>query len=322
MSGILVFIQQEKGKINSAALSSLTAAKEVSSKSGGLDIVGICLGEGAQAAADAALKFGFSAVHWSSQPVFKDYIGLNYASAVSELAGKLSSTYVIAASTSAGKDFLPAVAAQLNAGMASEVLTVSDSAKFIRPMYAGNVLAEVEIMTSLKVISIRASAFDLAAETGAQGKSEEFVCSSIVNSFGSVLGFDSSATGRPELADAAIIVSGGRGVQSKEGFEKFINPLADALGAAIGASRAAVDAGFAPNDWQVGQTGKTVAPQLYIAVGISGAIQHIAGMKDSKFVVAINKDPEAPIFEVADFGLVADLEKAIPEFIELVKSGK
>jgi electron transfer flavoprotein alpha subunit len=217
---------------------------------------------------------------------------------------------------------MPAVAAQLEAAMASEVLSISDNGRFIRPMYAGNVLAEVELESSIKVISIRASAFAVATEVGSAAKVEEYVYNSPKNALGEVIGFDSSATGRPELADAKIVVSGGRGVQSKEGFEQYINPLADALSAAIGASRAAVDAGFAPNDWQVGQTGKTVAPQLYLAVGISGAIQHLAGMKDSKIVVAINKDPEAPIFEIADYGLVADLQKAVPELIELVKAGK
>ena len=320
MSGILVFLQQENGKLNSASLSAISAAREISLKSSGAEIVGLCLGAESNIAAAHAAKLGLTTIYWSSQPAFQSYLGLAYAAAVSALAKEKNFSFIVAASTSSGKDFLPAVAAHLDAAMASEVLAITEQGNFIRPMYAGNVMAEVTLDSSIKVISIRASSFAVSEETGTECPVTEFGFNVDAAQYGSVLEFDSSATGRPELADAKIVVSGGRGVQSKEGFEKYINPLADSLGAAIGASRAAVDAGFAPNDWQVGQTGKTVAPQLYIAVGISGAIQHIAGMKDSKVVVAINKDAEAPIFEVADYGLVADLEKAVPELIGLIKS--
>lgn len=323
MSGILVFLQQEKGKINSAALSAITAAKEISQKAGGGEIIGVCLGANADQAAAQGSKYGISAIHWSAQEVFSASLGLNVAQAIAQLAKDRGCSLIVAASTSLGKDFLPAVAAQLDAGMASEVLAVTDKGSFIRPMYAGNVLAEVVLETGIKIVSIRASSFSAAQETSGNSSSiNEYNFNLPSQNFGEVVGFDSSATGRPELADARIVVSGGRGVQSKEGFDKYINPLADCLGAAIGASRAAVDAGFAPNDWQVGQTGKTVAPQLYIAVGISGAIQHLAGMKDSKVVVSINKDPEAAIFEVSDYGLVADLEKAVPELIDALKTTK
>jgi electron transfer flavoprotein alpha subunit len=322
MSTIVVFLQQEKGKLNSAALSAIRAAQEFAKLNSSPSIQGLCLGEQSDQAAQSALKFGLSKVYFSAQPEFSSYVGLVYAKAVAELARKVSATTVIAASTSTGKDFLPAVAAHLGAGMASEVLSFQTNGIFLRPMYAGNVLAEVKIDSPVKVVSIRSSAFSAAEPVAEGGEKEEFSFSVSADKYGEVLEFASSASGRPELADAKIVVSGGRGVQSKEGFEKYVTPLADALNAAVGASRAAVDAGFAPNDWQVGQTGKTVAPQLYVAIGVSGAIQHLAGMKDSKVVVAINKDPEAPIFEIADYGLVADLEKAVPELLELISKSK
>lgn len=319
MSSVLVYLQQENGKLNSAALSALSAAVQIS-KQGALTLVGVTLGMGAHAVAQQASTLGLSSILWSEQAALKHFIGLHYAEALAAAARKCAASYVVGASTSAGKDILPAVAAHLDAGMISEALAVLEGGKFLRPMYAGNVLAEVTLESAIKVVSVRASAFPAAATNSTSATVEELSYAPSGKAFGEVVSFDSSGTGRPDLADAKIVVSGGRGVQSKEGFEKYINPLADALGAAIGASRAAVDAGFAPNDWQVGQTGKTVAPQLYIAVGISGAIQHLAGMKDAKVVVAINKDAEAPIFEVADYGLVADLEKAVPELIDLIKA--
>jgi electron transfer flavoprotein alpha subunit len=320
MSKILVFIQQENGKINSASFSAIKAAKELSALSGQGSLLGVCLGQGAKSAASNLKIEGFEKVIVCEDSRLSPYIGLTYANVISELAKSNSAEVIIGASTSSVKDFFPALAALIDFPMISEVLQFKDKDTFVRPMYAGNVLAEVCCSQAAKILSVRASSFSgLEMQAAAIITLDEVSLPADLSDFGEVLNFDSSASERPELGGAKIVVSGGRGVQSKEGFERLVYPLADALGAAIGASRAAVDAGFAPNDWQVGQTGKTVAPQLYIALGISGAIQHLAGMKDSKVVVAINKDAEAPIFDVADFGLVADIEKAVPELIQLIK---
>ncbi|MGH7836295.1 MAG: electron transfer flavoprotein subunit alpha/FixB family protein, partial [Candidatus Binataceae bacterium] len=230
---------------------------------------------------------------------------------------------VLATATAMGKDLLPRLAARLNAPMASEIIAINDDGTLVRPMYAGNVLATVELEGQVRVVSVRGTAFDAAAASGSAAPIEkikaELDAASLKMEF---VSFNEIKSDRPQLTEAKIIVSGGRGLKSGENFKTVLEPLVDELGAAMGASRAAVDAGFVPNDLQVGQTGKVVAPELYVAVGISGAIQHLAGMKDSKTIVAINKDEEAPIFSVADFGLVADLFKAVPEMTEEIKKLK
>ena len=222
-----------------------------------------------------------------------------------------------------GKDLMPRLAARLGVAMASEVVTFGDDGTFIRPMYAGNALATVELTGPVKVVTVRATAFDSAKPAGAAAPVEKVAAkldpASLKMEF---VSFNETKSDRPQLTEARIVVSGGRGLKSGDNFKTVLEPLVDELGAAMGASRAAVDAGFVPNDLQVGQTGKVVAPELYVAVGISGAIQHLAGMKDSKVIVAINKDEEAPIFSVADYGVVADLFKAVPELAEELKKLK
>ena len=235
------------------------------------------------------------------------------ATALSVLPGAY--THVVAGATGFGKNVLPRLAAKLDVAQVSEITAVVSPDTFVRPIYAGNAFATVQSKDPVKVITVRATAFDAAAATGGSGVVEP-ISSPPDSGHAVVTGQELTRSERPELTSARIVISGGRGLGSAENFQKVLDPVANRLNAAIGASRAAVDAGYAPNDWQVGQTGKAVAPELYVAVGISGAIQHLAGMKDSKVIVAINKDEEAPIFQVADYGLVADLYQALPELNE------
>lgn len=322
MATALVFLQLQEGKITKASLAALNAAQQVIAKAGGGDIDALVLGPGARAAAESARQYGLRVVHHSEQPLFERYLAAPYADAVVQVAKSIDATHVVAAATSTGKDLCPRVAALLDAGQASDIIGVNDDGSLRRPMFAGDVLADVEVTTERKVITVRASGFAPAVVGSASGQLREFSSSFDATRYGSVVSYEISAGGRPELGDAEVVVSGGRALQSAENFEKYIFPLADALGAAVGASRAAVDSGYAPNDWQVGQTGKIVAPNLYIALGISGAIQHLAGMKDSKVIVAINKDGDAPIFEVADYGLVGDLFEIAPKLTEAVRAAK
>jgi electron transfer flavoprotein alpha subunit len=257
-------------------------------------------------------------VYAADGKAFEHYLADAYAMGVAEIAKAKGADAIVGAATAQGKDLLPRVAARLGAGMASDVVAINGDGSLQRPMYAGNVTATVSIETPVKVLSVRATAFDPAPK--AAGGTVEKVTPSLdaARCTMKFVGFNETKSDRPVLTEASIVVSGGRGLKNGENFQIVLAPLVDALGAAMGASRAAVDAGFVPNDLQVGQTGKVVAPQLYIAVGISGAIQHLAGMKDSKIIVAINKDEEAPIFQVADYGLVADLFKAVPELTDAV----
>jgi len=322
MSNILVFLQQSEGKILKASLVALSAAQRLKAKWNKAKIIGLTLGAGASAAADKALKFGLEQVLFSENALLTKYLAIPYAdAALAAIKSSAADTFVLPA-TSTGKDFAPRVAAALDAGQASDIVGVNEDGLLRRPMYAGDVFADVEILTVNKVITVRGTGFPAAAESSATGAKSELALTLDASKSGEVLGYEGSKSERPELSDAEIVVSGGRALQSAENFQKYIFPLADSLGAAVGASRAAVDSGYAPNDWQVGQTGKIVAPNLYIAVGISGAIQHLAGMKDSKTIVALNKDADAPIFEVADIGLVADLYEAVPKLIEAIKAAK
>ncbi|MEN8840442.1 MAG: FAD-binding protein [Octadecabacter sp.] len=284
----------------------LTAAKALG------DVTVLCAGSGCQgAAAEAAKLDGVSKVLCASDDAYGHDLAEPMADLIVGLAGDYS--HIAAPSTAASKNILPRVAAMLDVMVISEVIAVVDADTFTRPIYAGNALQTVKSSDATKVMTIRTATFD-AAEMGGSASVEEIA--SAGNAGLSEWIEDKVATSdRPELTSAGVVVSGGRGVGSEDDF-KLIEGLADKLGAAVGASRAAVDSGYAPNDWQVGQTGKVVAPDLYVAVGISGAIQHLAGMKDSKVIVAINKDEEAPIFQVADFGLVADLFDAVPELTE------
>ena len=319
MSKIVVFLQVHENKILKASLCALQAAQQFASKHGSPEIFGVTLGAGAKAGAESVNGFGLKGIKFLDSLELQKYISQHYEVALLKAVESIGADIIFAASTSTGKDLLPRIAARLDAGQASDVIAINADGTVRRPMYAGDVLADVEVVTANKVFTVRASAFSPATPSGGSSEISEIGGVIFNQGNGEVVGYEIAAAERPELGDAAVVVSGGRALQSAENFEKVIFPLADALGAAVGASRAAVDSGYAPNDWQVGQTGKIVAPNLYIAVGISGAIQHLAGMKDSRTIVAINKDADAPIFEIADYGLVADLFTVVPELTEAVK---
>ena len=321
MSKILVYLQHNDGSLTKGSLSAITAAREIA-KLKSLELIAVLLGAGSRSAAENAAAYGFTAVHYSENAVFEKFLPAIYAKAVATLAQSSASEFLIAAASSQTKDFMPISGSLLSAGQASEVLQINSDGSYRRPMYAGNAIADVEINSAVKVLTVRATNFSAAEKSGSAGTVSELAVVPDNDNKAEVLSYEISKKERPELSEAAVVVSGGRALASGENFEKYIYPLADTLGAAVGASRAAVDAGYVPNDWQVGQTGKVVAPNLYIAVGISGAIQHLAGMKDSKVIVAINKDPEAPIYEIADYGLVADLFSVLPELTEKIKAVK
>ncbi|MFT5592689.1 MAG: electron transfer flavoprotein alpha subunit [Oceanicoccus sp.] len=303
--GILVVAEHDNATLKGATLNTIAAAKAI-----GGDIDVLVAGQGCQAAADAAAKAeGVSKVILVDDAAYAQQLG----EAMGDLVAELGKGYghILAAATTTGKDFLPRTAALLDVNMISEIVKVESADTFARPIYAGNAIATVKSSDPIKVITVRATGFDPVAAEGGSASIENgaTVADKGISTF---VGEELAKSDRPELTAASIIISGGRGMQNGDNFE-MLYKLADKIGAGVGASRAAVDAGFVPNDMQVGQTGKIVAPDLYIAVGISGAIQHLAGMKDSKVIVAINKDEEAPIFQVADYGLVADLFEAIPE---------
>ncbi|WP_339780261.1 FAD-binding protein [uncultured Thalassospira sp.] len=301
---ILVIAEHDNTELKGATLSTIAAAKKI-----GGDITVLVAGENCAAVADAAAKAeGVARVLLADNAVYGHALAENLAGLVIELAGDYS--HILAVASTTGKNFMPRVAALKDVAQISDIIDVESADTFVRPIYAGNALATVQSSDSLKLITVRPTGFDPVSGEGGSASVENVA---IASDFGksSFVGQQLTESERPELAAASVVISGGRGMGSGENFH-LIEPIADKLGAAIGASRAAVDAGYAPNDWQVGQTGKVVAPQLYIAVGISGAIQHLAGMKDSKVIVAINKDEDAPIFSVADYGLVADLFEALP----------
>ena len=321
MGNVLVFAEHQKGKFPKSTLIALQAGKEAASKLGGNCFTAV-LGSGVDALASEIAGYGSTKVLAADDPALAHYLADAHAAALEQIIQANDVSLLIATSTAIGKDLLPRVAARLGVGMASDVVGINADGTFKRPMYAGNVLATVALDGPVKVISVRGTAFD-AAQPGGQATVEKAsVAFDATTKKMQFVSFDEIKSDRPSLTEARIVVSGGRGLKSGENFTTYLEPLVDALGAAMGASRAAVDAGFVPNDLQVGQTGKVVAPELYFAVGISGAIQHLAGMKDSKVIVAINKDPEAPIFNIADYGLVADLFKAVPELTEEVKKLK
>ena len=304
----LVIAEHDHASIRPATLNTVTAASQC-----GGDVHVLVAGHNAQAAAEAASKIaGVSKVIHVEGEQFAHGLAENMAAQVVGMASAYS--HILFPATASGKNIAPRVAALLDVGQISDITKVDATDTFERPIYAGNAIAIVQSMDAVKVITVRTTGFDAAASTGGSA-SVETLSGMADSGKSSFVSAEIAKSDRPELTAAKIIVSGGRALGSSEKFNEVLEPLADKLGAALGASRAAVDAGYAPNDWQVGQTGKIVAPQLYVAVGISGAIQHLAGMKDSKVIVAINKDPEAPIFSVADFGLEADLFVAVPELI-------
>ncbi|ACO75890.1 probable electron transfer flavoprotein alpha subunit [Laribacter hongkongensis HLHK9] len=304
---ILVIAEHDNAALKSTTKNTVTAAARL-----GGDIHVLVLGAGAQAAAAEAAKLaGVSKVLLADNAAFAHGLAENLAPAIAGLAKDYS--HVLAPATSFGKNVMPRVAALLDVAQLSDIVGIESADTFVRPVYAGNVLVTVQSSDAVKVVTVRGTAFEAAADTGSAAV--EAVSVGADTGLAAYVGAELTQSDRPELTAAKVIVSGGRALGSAEQFKAVVEPLADKLGAAVGASRAAVDAGYAPNDYQVGQTGKVVAPQLYIALGISGAIQHLAGMKDSKVIVAINKDEEAPIFQVADYGLVADLFTAVPELM-------
>ncbi len=315
MATNLVVVEHQNGKLAKATLSAVAAAGKV-----GGDVHALVLGKGVGDVAAAVAPYA-KTVHVAEHADLEHRTAQSWAKVTADVAKAVGATHVWAAATGAGKDFMPRVAARLDAAMASDISAVVDEKTFKRAMWAGNVIGTVELTTATKVITVRPTEFAPAA-AGAAGAVQPVASVDPGASKMSFVKFDAVESDRPALTDARVVVSGGRGVKGPEGFKNVIEPLADVLGAAIGASRAVCDAGWVPNDWQVGQTGKVVAPELYIAVGISGAIQHVAGMKGSKCIVAINKDAEAPIFQIADYGLVADLFKAAPELTEALKKAK
>ena len=311
---ILILAEHNNTEMNVATLNAVTAAQAI-----GGDITVLVAGKDCSAAAaDVAKIDGVTVVKVVDSPEYENGLAENVAGLVVNMANDYS--HVLATATASAKNIMPRVAALLDMQQISEITEVLDDSTFVRPIYAGNAMATVRSSDAIKIITVRGTAFEAAKSDGgtASIQNESFAGDAGLSAY---LGSELSESERPDLTSARIVVSGGRGMQSGENFP-IIESVADKLGAAVGASRAAVDAGYVPNDYQVGQTGKVVAPDLYIAVGISGAIQHLAGMKDSKVIVAINKDEEAPIFQVADFGLVADLFTAVPELDqELVKNG-
>lgn len=304
----LLIADHGHASLNAATLNAVTAAQKI-----GGELHVLVAGHNAGGAAQAAAQIpGVAKVLHADAAYLADPTAENVAATVVALVKAGAYSHVLAAATGFGKNVVPRVAALLDVAQVSEIISVESPDTFVRPIYAGSAFATVQSKDAIKVITVRATGFDAAPATGGSG-AVETVAAAADTGLSRVTGQELSQSDRPELTAARIVISGGRGIGSAENF-KMLDALAHKLNAAIGASRAAVDAGFVPNDYQVGQTGKIVAPDLYIAVGISGAIQHLAGMKDSKVIVAINKDPEAPIFQIADYGLVGDLFKIIPEF--------
>jgi electron transfer flavoprotein alpha subunit len=305
---ILVIADHDNQSLRGATLNTVAAAAKI-----GGDIVLLVAGGGCAAVGQSAAQIaGVTKVLVADAPQYKDELAESLAALVASIASGYS--HIVVPATTFGKNVAPRIAALLDVAQISEIVEVNSPDTFVRPIYAGTALATVQSKDAIKVITVRATGFDAAAASGGSAAVETLAAGPDAG-LSSLVGRELVKSERPELTAAKIIVSGGRGMGSAENF-KLLEPLADKLGAAMGASRAAVDAGFVPNDWQVGQTGKIVAPELYIAIGISGAIQHMAGMKDSRVIVAINKDEEAPIFQVADYGIVGDLFKVVPELVK------
>jgi electron transfer flavoprotein alpha subunit len=320
MGNVLIVVETHAGALRTASLPAITFGKQLAEKAGGLVSL-LVIGKDVGKAAEEAAKFGAAEVLVADDAKLEHYLAETYAPIVAKVAKDKGATHIAATSTSTGKDLLPRVAATLDAGLVSDVIAIVSATSFKRPMMAGNVIATVEVATPTVVATVRQTEFKPAVAEGAASPIAKVDASAAEGTRAEFVNVQESKSERPELTEAKIVVSGGRGMKEAKNFEQ-VAALADLLGGAMGASRAACDAGMVPNDLQVGQTGKVVAPQLYIAIAISGAIQHLAGMKGSKTIVAINKDPEAPIFQVADYGLVTTWEQAIPALMEEIKKLK
>ena len=319
MANVLVVAEHVDGDLRKVTLSAISLAQEAADLTGG-DVEVLVLGSDVAGVAEELANHGVSRVLYADDAAFKNYLAETYAPAIVKCAKDTGATIVCAPSSTTGKDLLPRVAAGLEAGMVSDAIDVfdEDGMKFRRPLWAGNVITTVEVATPNKVVSVRTTDYDAAEATDDAAAVEEWDAGVETRDDVEFVSFDQVKSERPELTDAEVVVAGGRGLKSGDNFD-MITALADVLGGGVGATRAAVDSGFVPNDWQIGQTGKVVAPQLYFAIAISGAIQHLAGMKGSKNIVAINKDPDAPIFQVSDYGLVADAFEVVPELTEKLK---
>ena len=303
----LVVVEHDNAKLVPVTLNAVTAAGKLAG-----DITCLVAGTGCGPVAEAVAKIkGVSTVLLADSDVYKGLLPEALTPLLLEVQKKHNFSHILAGASAFGKNLIPRVAVKLDCSPVSDIIDIKSADTFVRTIYAGNAVQTVKLKDKVRCLTIRGTSFEPAEASGGAGKTEEF-SASVSNDLSSYVGSELSKSDRPELTSAKIVISGGRGMKSGDNF-KLLYELADKMDAAVGASRAAVDAGFVPNDMQVGQTGKIVAPELYIAVGISGAIQHLAGMKDSKVIVAINKDPEAPIFQVSDFGLVEDLFKAVPE---------
>jgi electron transfer flavoprotein alpha subunit len=320
MGNVLIVVETQDGQLRTASLPAVTFGKQLAEKAGG-KLSLLVVGAGADGAAAEAAKYGAAEVLVADHPGFKNYLAETFAPVVAKVAKEKGASHVAMTSTSTGKDLMPRVAALLDAGLVSDVIAIVSDKQFKRPMMAGNVIATVEVGTPTVVATVRQTEFKPAEAAGGASPISKIDATAAGDTRAEFVGVQASKSERPELTEAKIAVSGGRGMKEGKNFEQ-VAALADLLGGAMGASRAACDAGMVPNDLQVGQTGKVVAPQLYIAIAISGAIQHLAGMKGSKTIVAINKDPEAPIFQVADYGLVTTWEQAIPALMEEIKKLK
>jgi electron transfer flavoprotein alpha subunit len=319
MANILVVAEHVNGQLRKVTLPTIAFAKQAAALTGG-EVHVLVIGQNVNAVAQAVAPYGAAKIHLANADAFANYLAETYAPAVAKAARAVNAELVCAPSSSFGKDLMPRVAALLDAGMVSDAIAVLNDGglRFKRPLWADNVITTVEVTTPTKVATVRTTEFDAPAE-GAPAPIEAFDAGVAPSTESEFVSFEQVKSDRPELTDAAIIIAGGRGLKAAENFT-MLAELADLLGGAVGASRAAVDSGYAPNDWQIGQTGKVVAPNLYVAVAISGAIQHLAGMKGSKTIVAINKDAEAPIFQVADYGLVGDAFTLIPELTAKLKA--
>ncbi|MGN6109002.1 MAG: electron transfer flavoprotein subunit alpha/FixB family protein [Kofleriaceae bacterium] len=319
MGNVVAFCEFQNGQLRTSALANLTFARQAAQAHGG-EVVVLLIGDKAADAAKAAAKYAPKVVYVES-PELAHYLAETYAPLVAAVAKEAGATVVTATATAIGKDLMPRVAALLDAGMASDISKLETKDTFVRPILAGNAYSTVQIGSPIIAVTPRQSEFEPAAELSSEGTVTASAPGKIDALGASFERIDAQKSDRPDLSDAKVVVSGGRGMKNGENF-KVLEQLADLLGAAMGASRAATDAGMVPADWQVGQTGKIVAPNLYFAVAISGAIQHLAGMKGSKTIVAINKNKDEPIFQVADYGVVADWEKAVPELIAEIKKLK
>lgn len=319
MGNVIAFCEFQEGQLRSSALANLAFARQAASAHGG-EVIALLVGAGAQAASAHAAKFAPKVIV-VEDGALAHYLAESYAPIVARLATENTATVVTATATAIGKDLLPRVAALLDAGQASDVSKLEGKDTFVRPILAGNAYSTIQITTPIICVTPRQSEFEAAPELGAAGTVTTAAAGTVETYGAEFVRLDAQKSDRPDLGDAKVVVSGGRGMKNGENF-KVLEELADLLGAAMGASRAATDAGMVPADWQVGQTGKIVAPNLYFAVAISGAIQHLAGMKGSKTIVAINKNKDEPIFQVADYGIVQEWEKAVPELIAEIKKLK